>query len=48
MTVDELRAALVGVPGDWWIVVYDPRLDRRLWVEDVTIVGHVELVGVIR
>jgi hypothetical protein len=45
MTVDDLRAALVDVPGDWWVTMYDPRLDRRLWVDHVDPGGQFEIVG---
>jgi hypothetical protein len=48
MTVDELRAALADAPGDQWIALYDPRLDRRLWLDHVDPSGHFELVGVQR
>lgn len=48
MTVAELRAALAELPDDAWIVLHDPRLDRRLWLDRVEHTGHVELVSVKR
>jgi hypothetical protein len=47
-TVDELRAALADLPGNQWVVLRDPRLDRRLWLDHVDASGHCELVGVLR
>jgi hypothetical protein len=47
MTVGELRAALTGQSDDEWVVLLDPRLDRRLWLDHVT-PGYAELVGVRR
>ena len=48
MTVAELRDALAELPDDAWIVLLDPRLDRRLWLDHVDHSGHVELVAVKR
>lgn len=47
-TVDELRKALAFVPDEAWVVLYDPRLDRRLWVQSARYNGHFELTGVRR
>jgi hypothetical protein len=48
MTVGDLRAALSALPDDDWIVLYDPRLDRRLWLDHVDPSGHAVLVAVKR
>lgn len=48
MTVGELRDVLAAMPGEDWVVLYNPRLDRRLWLDHVDPSGHVELVGVRR
>jgi hypothetical protein len=48
MTVGELRGVLGDLPDDAWIVLYDPRMDRRLWLDHVDNTGHIELVAVLR
>ena len=47
MTAGELRAALADIEDDAWIRLYDPRLDRRLWLDRVD-AGNAELVAVLR
>ena len=49
MTVADLRVALADRSDDEWVVLYDPHLDRRLWLDHVNLdPGHAELVGVMR
>jgi hypothetical protein len=47
MTVGELRAALADLPDDDWVVVLDPTLLSRRWLDRVT-PGRAELLLVVR